>query len=61
MSSYGEYLDIQLTEPVACEEIKDRCNQALPSGIEILKVRELKEGEKKLCVGYCSSRLQSLS
>lgn len=46
MSSYGEYLDIQLTEPVACEEIKDRCNQALPSGIEILKVRELKEGEK---------------
>ena len=23
MSSYGEYLDIQLTEPVACEEIKD--------------------------------------
>ena len=46
MTSYGEYLDIQLTAPVDCEEIKNRCNQALPSGIEILKVRELSEGEK---------------
>ncbi len=44
--SYGEYLDIQLTEPVDCSEIKLRCNKALPPGIEILKVRELSEGEK---------------
>ena len=43
MTSYGEYLDIQLTAPVDCEEIKNRCNQALPSGIEILKENFQKE------------------
>ena len=47
--------NIQLTAPVDCEEIKNRCNQALPSGIEVLKVRELSEGEKNLRICYCSS------
>ena len=29
MTSYGEYLDIQLTAPVYCEEIKNRCHVIL--------------------------------
>lgn len=44
--SIGEYLDIQLTEEMSCDEIKYRCNKALPLGIEILDVREIPEGEK---------------
>lgn len=41
VSSVGEILDIQLTEKMDCEEIKNILNNNLPQGIEILQVVEL--------------------
>lgn len=41
VSSVGEVLDIQLTEKMDCEEIKDRLNSNLPLGLSILQVIEL--------------------
>lgn len=41
VSSVGEVLDIQLTEKMDCNEIKERLNSNLPEGIDILQVIEL--------------------
>lgn len=41
VSSVGEVLDIQLTEKMDCDEIKERLNNNLPKGIDILQVIEL--------------------
>ena len=41
VSSVGEILDIQLTEKMDCDVIKDTLNNNLPEGIDILQVVEL--------------------
>ncbi|MEI3163447.1 MAG: TIGR03936 family radical SAM-associated protein [Lachnospirales bacterium] len=41
VSSVGEILDIQLTEKMDCEEIKNTLNNNLPEGVDILQVVEL--------------------
>ena len=45
MTSYGEYLDIQLTAPVDCEEIKNRLHRCYNEelNIPVLDV-------KKICI-----------
>ncbi|MBR3934461.1 MAG: TIGR03936 family radical SAM-associated protein [Clostridia bacterium] len=45
VSSVCELLDIELYEPMATNEIKERLNKALPVGIEALEVTE--RGEQK--------------
>lgn len=46
VSSVGEVLDIQLTEKMECDEIKDRLNRNLPEGIAVLQVIELEFSAK---------------
>lgn len=41
VSSVSEVIDIQLTEKMDCNEIKERLNLIMPEGIEILQVIEL--------------------
>ncbi len=53
VSSVGEVLDIQLTEKMDCDEIKDRLNQSLPDGISVLQVIEL-EFSAKSCASAVS-------
>jgi len=43
---YGEYVDIELKEPVAENEIMDRLNFVMNRGMVITGVRKLNEGEK---------------
>ncbi len=45
-SSVAEYVDMDLTEKIPCDEIKDRLASSMPIGIEILSVREVEKGEK---------------
>ncbi len=44
--SYSEVLDIELTEEVNPNEIKDKLNKSYPDGIEILSVRKFNFEEK---------------
>ena len=47
ISSVGEYMDIQLTKDVDCNEIVNSLNAVMPAeGVEILSARRLTEGEK---------------
>ena len=43
---YGEYVDIELEEPVSEDEIMTRLNAAMNKGLVILEVRRLEESEK---------------
>ncbi len=53
VSSAGEVLDIQLTEKMDCNEIKERLNGSLPDGIKVLQVIEL-EFSAKSCASAVS-------
>lgn len=46
VSSVGEYVDMQFTTEMDCNEIVDRLNETMPLGIKILSARKLDEGEK---------------
>ena len=46
VTSDGEYLDIELKEPVASDEAVKRLNQVMVEGMEVLSVREVPEGKK---------------
>ena len=43
--SYGDYLEMELTEELSTEEIINKMNQKLPVGIEILGIKKL-DGKK---------------
>lgn len=45
-SGYGEYVDIELTEPVEPENIKQRLNAASNKGFRIIEARPLEAWEK---------------
>ena len=47
LESDGEYLDIELTEPIASREAVQRMNEAGVEGIEVLSLRQIAE-EKKM-------------
>lgn len=47
-TSSCEILEIVLTEPIPCEEIKERLNTVLPGGVKITEVFEGKSNMKKL-------------
>ena len=47
LESDGEYLDIELTEPIASREAVRRMNEAGVEGIEVLSLRQIAE-EKKM-------------
>lgn len=47
LESNGEYLDIELTEPIASREAVRRMNEAGVEGIEVLSLRQIAE-EKKM-------------
>ena len=46
LESDGEYLDIELKEPVASDEAVKRLNQVMVEGMEVLSVREVPKGKK---------------
>lgn len=48
VSSSGEYLEIELTEQIEPELMKEKLNNVLPIGFKILEVRENKEKSKTL-------------
>lgn len=47
-ASRGEYLEFQTEKAIPAEEIKDKLNEVMPSGIAITHCRELAEGGKSL-------------
>lgn len=53
VSSVGEVLDIQLTEKMDCNEIKERLNGVLPEGIAVLQVIELEFSAKSCASAVC--------
>lgn len=55
MESVSEFVDIQLKEYMDCDEIKARLNNASTTGIEILDVRKLAEGEKGCAAIVCAA------
>lgn len=44
--SVGEYIDIELSENINTEEIKDKLNTAFPEGLLVTGVRPFKQSEK---------------
>ena len=59
LESEGEYLDIELTEPVESREAVRRMNEAGVDGIEVVSLRQIAEEKKMtgmtiLCLLYTS-------
>lgn len=52
VTSECELLDAELFREVDSEEIRTRLNKKMPTGVSILKVRPLAQGEKKLSAVY---------
>ncbi len=48
VTSEGEYLDVELQEEISIEEIKERLGEALPSGLVVLGIKEVRERKKSL-------------
>ncbi len=48
VTSEGEYLDVELQEEISIEEIKARLSEALPAGLVVLGIKEVRERKKSL-------------
>lgn len=46
MESVGEYIDVQMAEEIAPEDIINKLNATMPQGLKLLEARELLDNEK---------------
>ncbi|MDR1532512.1 MAG: TIGR03936 family radical SAM-associated protein [Clostridiales bacterium] len=58
MESVGEYADIELARQITPEELAERLNAAMPSGLRALAARQLAPGEKNAAAATAAAEYE---
>lgn len=54
-TSFGDYGDFQLQERLCAEDIKNKLNENMPAGVNILDIVELKKDAEKVMTSLCAA------